>query len=60
MSAPITRAQREAIARKFAQSPDGAASYREFRARVKPGFGYLVLPWCGMYLGIEKDGHTHS
>lgn len=55
-----TRAQREAIARKFNQSPDGAQTYKEFRKRVVQGFGYLMLPWCGMWLGIESDGYTHS
>lgn len=22
--------------------------------------GVLMVYWCGMWLGIEKDGHTHS
>jgi hypothetical protein len=59
--APITRAQREAVARKFSQNPDGATSYREFRKRARPGWsGELMLQWCGMWLGIERDGYTHS
>jgi hypothetical protein len=59
---PITRAQREAIARKFAQSPSGAATYREFRKRAQLASfdGVVMLPWCGMWLGIERDGYTHS
>lgn len=20
----------------------------------------IMVPWCGMWLGIEKDGYTHS
>jgi len=60
MGTPITKAQRVAILRKYQQSPDGAKSYREFRKRVKRGPGFLVLPWCGMWLGIEPDGYTHS
>jgi hypothetical protein len=24
------------------------------------GYGAALVPWCGMWLGIEKDGHTHS
>lgn len=55
-----TRAQREAILRKFSLNPDGAASYREFRKRAVYSFGVLMLPWCGMWLGIERDGYTHS
>jgi hypothetical protein len=58
---PTTRAQREALARKFNANPDGAATYREFRKRARPGWnGELMLPWCGMWLGIETDGYTHS
>lgn len=61
MSPPTTRAQREAVARKFAQDPDGSPTYRAFRARARPGFdGVLMLQWCGMWLGIERDGYTHS
>lgn len=56
----ITRAQREAIAKKYRQNPDGALTYREFRRRAQKNFGILMLPWCGMVLGIEPDGHTHS
>lgn len=22
--------------------------------------GCIMVPWCGMWLGIEKDGYTHS
>lgn len=25
-----------------------------------PVMGCVLVPWCGMTLGIEKDGHTHS
>jgi hypothetical protein len=59
-----TRAQREAVLRKFKLDPDGARTYREFRERAVWGpFGFrgvLMLPWCGMWLGIERDGYTHS
>ena len=57
---PITREQRKAIKRKFDQCPDGATSYREFRRRVVQGYDCLMLPWCGMWLGVESDGYTHS
>ena len=60
----LTKAQRKAIKRVYDRNPDGAASYREFRTRVKPGgFGsdtWVFIPWCKMYLGIELDGYTHS
>lgn len=35
-------------------------SYREFRRRVKPGYDCVLIHWCGMWLGIESDGYTHS
>lgn len=57
----ITRAQREAILKKYRQSPDGARSYREFRKRAFWTLGdFIALQWCGMYVGIEKDGYTHT
>lgn len=58
---PITRKQREAIFRKWNQDNNGM-TYRAFRATVRRA-NYddcLLLPWCNMWLGIEKDGYTHS
>jgi hypothetical protein len=61
MMKAITKAQRKAIKRKFDQNPDGATSYRQFRKRAVHGFiDCLMLEWCGMWLGIESDGYTHS
>ncbi len=37
--------------------------YRRFLQKVVPelcGYGALMVPWKGMWLGIERDGHTHS
>jgi hypothetical protein len=37
--------------------------WRRFRSRVRPLFdksGCVMLPWAGMWLGIETDGYTHS
>lgn len=37
--------------------------YRRFRSQVAPYFdnsGCVMVPWKGMWLGIETDGHTHS
>ena len=37
--------------------------YRRFRKTVEPllgGNGCVMLPWKGMWLGIESDGYTHS
>ena len=35
-------------------------TYRQFRKLVQSGYDCVMLPWCGMWLGIEKDGYTHS
>jgi hypothetical protein len=38
-------------------------TYRQFRKQVCPVFGgggCVIVPWCGMWLGIEPDGYTHS
>lgn len=60
----LTRPQRVALRRvhqRLQQSdnhkPD---SYRSFRRTVQPGPGCVMVPFCGMWLGIEPDGYTHS
>lgn len=38
-------------------------NYRRFRAQVQPYLdksGCVMVPWKGMWLGIETDGYTHS
>lgn len=57
-----TPEQLVALTRKFEISPDGAATFEEFKARAHNDnlMGCIMLPWCGMWLGIETDGHTHS
>jgi hypothetical protein len=37
--------------------------WRRFRKTVTPYFdnsGCVMVPWRGMWLGIETDGYTHS
>ena len=36
--------------------------YRRFRKGVRPFFGdsCVMVPFAGMWLGIETDGYTHS
>jgi hypothetical protein len=36
------------------------SEYRRFRATARGGPGCVMLPWKGMWLGIEPDGYTHS
>ena len=37
-------------------------SYRAFRKTVQPVImsDCIMVHWCGMWLGIETDGYTHS
>ena len=71
----LTKDQRKALKRVYDRSPlwpgdhnrirntsqEGhAISYREFRKSVAPGYGCVMVKWCGMWLGIEPDGYTHS
>jgi hypothetical protein len=37
--------------------------WRRFRNRVTPelaGYGAIMVPWANMWIGIEKDGYTHT
>lgn len=64
----LTKEQRAALKRVFDREPIYAqftknrVSYRQFRRTVQPYFGgeCIMVPWKGMWLGIETDGHTHS
>lgn len=60
----LTKAQRAAVYRKWMMmDEERRPSYRVLRKAVQPTFGMdgaVVLPWCGMYLCIERDGYTHS
>lgn len=42
--------------------PVDTIQWRKFRAKVRPFFGddCVMVPWAGMWLGIETDGYTHS
>ena len=67
----LTKAQRKALKRIFdrgpiwAQSPAGSCvkyqmTYRQFRATVTHGWDCVMVRWCNMWVGIEKDGYTHT
>ena len=34
--------------------------YKAFRRGVRVGTDCAMVEWCGMWLGIELDGYTHS
>jgi hypothetical protein len=58
----VNKAQRQALKRVWLRDDTGFDSYRRFRKTVQPGFGMecIFVRWCGMWLGIEKDGYTHT
>jgi hypothetical protein len=50
-----------ALVKLYWRNADGAQTYNEFRNRAHSYHGgYIGLDWCGMFIGIEKDGYTHS
>ena len=50
---------REWEGRPYWEKPE---SFLKFRRTVKPAIGLdcVIVPWCGIFLGIETDGYTHS
>jgi hypothetical protein len=55
----LNKAQRQSLLRKWLQDNQNL-SYLQFRRTVQPGWDCAMVKWCGMWLGIEKDGYTHS
>lgn len=56
-----TKPQRAAIKALWQREhPDRRGSYRQFRRRVKAGYDCLMINLWDMWIGIEKDGYTHS
>ena len=59
-----TRAQIESLYRLYSRNNDGSNSYLAFRRRARlvgiTGDMYLGINWCGMFIGIESDGYSHS
>lgn len=56
-----TKAQQKALLnlyRRYQQSP----TYLAFRRNAFWAFSdeCLMIPWCGMIIGIEADGYAHS
>lgn len=54
-----TREQREALKRIWMRGTD-ERTYKQLRRDVIGGHDCLMLNWAGMWLGIERDGYTHS
>ena len=69
--AKLNRKQREALANVYRREldsdrvgsrriPKTLNGYRAFRRTVCSGYDCAMVPWAGMWLGIETDGYTHS
>ena len=67
----LTKEQRLALWRVFIRKypfynelrkEDARALYRKFRRQAVPEIcgPAVMIPFAGMWLGIEKDGYTHS
>ena len=56
----LTRPQRVALLKVYRRPADdnwqATTTYRQFRRLVTPGPGCIMVPWIGMWLGIEPDG----
>jgi len=57
----MNKDQLTALHRKWLQNDQGM-SFLAFRRTVSslPLEQCAIVLWCGMYLGIEADGYTHS
>ena len=63
--ARLTKEQQCAVKRIYSRDWGGypKPSYLEFRRSVSQPVlmdDCVIVHWCGMYLGIESDGYTHS
>lgn len=63
----LNKAQRKSLhelyKRGCAEGATPTQTYRQFRKTVRPLFGdptCVMVPWCGMWVGIESDGYAHS
>jgi len=59
----LTKQQRKALKRVYDRGSDSTSTltYLAFRRTVCHGsFDCVMVPWSGMWLGIETDGYTHS
>lgn len=55
-----TVGQKMALFRKWKQDDQGM-SWCDFAKSAGISMdGCVMVRWCGIWLGIEKDGHTHS
>ncbi len=58
----VTLKQLFALYRLWARLENKAQTFREFRASAELNVcgDCLMVPYCGMWVGIERDGYAHS
>ena len=57
----MTPEQVSSISELYKRNPDGSPNQAHFFHRVQLyGGEYCGLTWCGMFVGIEKDGYKHT
>ena len=58
----IPDAVNDAVRMLFDRNSDGSTTIAAFRRRVHYNSlcNYWSINWCGMYVGIEPDGYTHT
>ena len=56
----MTRQQRIALFKVYQRNSNGSNTFRAFMARAVQGYDCIMINWCGMWLGIESSGYTHS
>ena len=59
----MNKAQQRALFNKYAQQRKWPfQTYIQFRrtAEYYHHMNCWMVPWCGMFVGIEEDGYTHT
>lgn len=56
----MTIKQIDSAIKLFERNPDGSNDFMEWFARFENYGDYAGIKWCGMFIGIESDGYTHS
>ena len=58
----LTREQRVALKRVYDRGCDTDKTYRQYRKEVQYHYSgdCIMVWWHSMWLGIERDGYTHS
>lgn len=56
------KAQLTALLRLYQRDPGQHRTFLAFRrsATMSYPLGCMMVQWCGMWIGIEDDGYTHS